>query len=185
MRPQGLNGVMRAGGLEPAAPAGPGDGLEERHPEKLVKADEGDEQVSHLRGGEDRGEPAPAQQPVFPRGLPLDKRSPAVRNCAMLVIHVFAKVKPECAEAFAAASIENARQTLEEPGAVRFDVMRSEEDPCSFVFVEAYLRPEDHLAHRETAHYKKWRDTVEPMMAEPRTAKRYTGLFAPSPKTGS
>jgi quinol monooxygenase YgiN len=33
------------------------------------------------------------------------------------------------------------------------------------------------VRHKETAHYKKWRDTVEAMMAEPRTSLKYSNVF--------
>ena len=59
----------------------------------------------------------------------------------------------------------------------RFDVMQDSEDPTRFVLVEAYRTPEAPAAHKETAHYLTWRDTVAPMMAEPRTSRKYSNCF--------
>ena len=42
---------------------------------------------------------------------------------------------------------------------------------------EAYLTPEDVSKHKETAHYKKWCEQVEPWMSEPRQRSRYSGLY--------
>ncbi len=94
----------------------------------------------------------------------------------LLVVHVHVRVKPECIGDFKAATIENARASLQEPGIARFDVVQQDDDPSRFVLVEAYRDPDAPAAHKETAHYRKWRDTVEGMMAEPRRSVRYVNL---------
>jgi (4S)-4-hydroxy-5-phosphonooxypentane-2,3-dione isomerase len=95
----------------------------------------------------------------------------------MLVVHVHVHVKPECVEDFKKASLENAENSVKEPGIARFDVAQSQEDPTRFVLVEVYKIPEAPAAHKETAHYQKWRDLVAPMMAEQRYSVKYTNLF--------
>jgi len=95
----------------------------------------------------------------------------------MLIVHVFAHVKPEQVEAFKAATTENARHSVEEPGIARFDVIQQADDPTRFVLVEVYRTPDDAARHKETAHYLKWRDAVAGMMAEPRTSIRYSNVF--------
>lgn len=95
----------------------------------------------------------------------------------MLVVHVFVHVKLECIEAFKAASIENAQHSIQEPGIARFDVIQQMDDPARFVLVEVYRTPDDPAAHKETAHYQKWRDTVAAMMAEPRSSIKYANVF--------
>ena len=95
----------------------------------------------------------------------------------LLVVHVQVRVKPEHVEAFRAATLANASQSVKEPGVARFDVMQDNEDPTRFVLVEAYRTPEAPAAHKETAHYLTWRDTVAPMMAEPRTSRKFTHVF--------
>jgi (4S)-4-hydroxy-5-phosphonooxypentane-2,3-dione isomerase len=95
----------------------------------------------------------------------------------MLIVHVHVRVKPDAADAFAAATLENARQSVREPGVVRFDVVRQDDDPTRFLLIEIYRTPADPAAHKETAHYATWRDTVETWMAEPRRSVKYHPLF--------
>ena len=94
----------------------------------------------------------------------------------MLIVHVHVHVKPEFVEAFKAAATENARNSVQEPGIARFDVLQQEDDPTRFLLVEIYRTSEDTARHKETAHYAVWRDTVAPMMAVPRSAIRYANL---------
>ncbi|MGC8886505.1 MAG: putative quinol monooxygenase [Verrucomicrobiia bacterium] len=95
----------------------------------------------------------------------------------MLVVLVQARVKPEFVEEFKQATIENARQSLKEPGIARFDVIQQQDDLTRFVLVEVYRAADATAAHKETAHYKKWRETVEKMMAEPRFSIKYVNVF--------
>jgi len=95
----------------------------------------------------------------------------------MLVVHVFVHVKAEQVEAFKAATIENARNSIREPGVARFDVLQQQDDPQRFVLVEVYRTAEDPARHKETAHYRKWRDTVAEMMAETRSSIKYANVF--------
>jgi (4S)-4-hydroxy-5-phosphonooxypentane-2,3-dione isomerase len=95
----------------------------------------------------------------------------------MLVVHVHVQVKPECVEAFKQATVANARESLKEPGVARFDFAQRQDDPTRFVLVEAYRAAEAPAAHKETKHYQTWRDTVAPMMAEPRTSVKLGSLF--------
>ena len=95
----------------------------------------------------------------------------------MFIVHVFVRVKPNCADAFIQATKENATNSLNEPGIARFDVVRQQDDPTRFVLVEVYRTPQDPALHKETAHYAKWRDTVADMMAEPRSAIKYANAF--------
>jgi len=95
----------------------------------------------------------------------------------MLIVHVFVHVKLQKIEEFKAASIKNARESVKEPGIARFDVIQQRDDPTRFVLVEVYRTSDDPARHKETAHYQKWRDTVADMMAEPRSAVKYTNIF--------
>jgi quinol monooxygenase YgiN len=92
----------------------------------------------------------------------------------MLIVHVHVHVKPEAVEPFRLASIENARCSLQEPGVARFDVLQQADDPTRFVLVEIYRDAQAPARHKETAHYARWRDTVAPWMAEPRTSVKFT-----------
>jgi quinol monooxygenase YgiN len=95
----------------------------------------------------------------------------------MLIVHVFVHVKPDQVDAFTTATLENAQQSVQEPGIARFDVIQQKDDPTRFVLVEVYRTPEDPARHKETAHYQKWRDTVAEMMAEPRSSIKYENVY--------
>jgi (4S)-4-hydroxy-5-phosphonooxypentane-2,3-dione isomerase len=95
----------------------------------------------------------------------------------MMIMHVFIQVKPEHVEAFKAATVENARNSVLEPGIARFDVIQQEDDPTRFTLVEVYRSPEAPTRHKETAHFQKWFETVAEMMAVPRTRTFYTNVF--------
>ncbi len=95
----------------------------------------------------------------------------------MLVVHVDVVVKPESVDAFRAATLENARNSVQEPGIARFDVVQQADAPTRFVLVEVYRTPDDPARHKETTHYQKWRDTVADMMAVPRSSRKFTNCF--------
>ena len=94
----------------------------------------------------------------------------------MLIVHVAVHVTPDSVAPFIAATRENARHSIEEPGVVRFDLIQQDDDPTRFLLVEIYRTPDDPAKHKETAHYATWRDTVAPMMAEGRQSVKYHAL---------
>jgi quinol monooxygenase YgiN len=87
----------------------------------------------------------------------------------MYNVHVFIKVKPEYRQEFIKATIENAASSIKEPGIARFDFLQDTENDHSFVLLEVYKTSQDALKHKETEHYQRWRDSVQEMMAVPRT----------------
>jgi len=95
----------------------------------------------------------------------------------MLIVHVHIHVKSEAVEAFRAATVENASQSVEEAGIARFDFLQQADDPARFMLVEVYRNSDAPARHKETAHYTKWRDTVADMMAEPRTSVKFSNVF--------
>ncbi len=95
----------------------------------------------------------------------------------MQIVHVHVHVKPEFVEAFKQATLENATNSVKEAGIARFDVLQQAEDPTRFILVEIYRTAEASAAHKETAHYKRWRDDVMKMMAEPRQGIKYAYIF--------
>jgi len=99
----------------------------------------------------------------------------------MLIVHVHVRVKPGCVEAFKAATVENARNSVQEPGVARFDVIQQSDDPTRFLLVEVYRTPADADRHKETKHYQVWRDAVAQMMAEPRSSVKYGNVFPDDP----
>jgi quinol monooxygenase YgiN len=95
----------------------------------------------------------------------------------MMIVHVHIYVKPEYVTLFIEASIENARNSLQESGVTRFDLLQQQDDPNRFLLIEIYKSLEDAASHKETAHYKKWRDTVAIMMEEPRKSEKYLLIY--------
>jgi len=117
------------------------------------------------------------QQPGEPmRGTQQGRRAPR-RKVSVLIVHVHVRVKPESVEAFKRASLDNARESVREPGIARFDVVQQQDDPTRFVLVEVYRNADAPAQHKETAHYARWRDTVAPMMAEPRRSVKFNNVF--------
>lgn len=95
----------------------------------------------------------------------------------MYVTIVHVKVKPGHIEDFVRASEANHHLSVKEPGNLRFDVLQKSEDPCEFALYEAYENQEAAAAHKDTAHYLTWRETVAPWMAEARKGVLYEGLL--------
>lgn len=95
----------------------------------------------------------------------------------MYVVCVHVRVGPEHREAFLNASLENARNTVQEPGNLRFDVLQQADDPDCFLLYEVYRDEAGMNAHKETPHYATWRDAVAPWMAQPRKGVKYAAHF--------
>ncbi|MBK8822860.1 MAG: antibiotic biosynthesis monooxygenase [Anaerolineales bacterium] len=95
----------------------------------------------------------------------------------MNIVHVHVHVKPEFVEVFKQATLENASNSVLEEGIARFDVLQQNDDPTRFILVEVYKTVEAPVAHKETAHYAKWRDTVAEMMAEPRQGIKFNNIY--------
>ena len=95
----------------------------------------------------------------------------------MYIVHVHIRVKTEFIESFKDISIENARNSRQEPGIARFDVIQQVDDPSCFELIEVYRTQADPAKHKETAHYNKWRELAEPMLVEPRSRTIYENLF--------
>jgi quinol monooxygenase YgiN len=95
----------------------------------------------------------------------------------MYIVHVHVHVKPDAIDAFRAASLDNARNSVQEPGIARFDLIQQADDPTRFVLVEVYRTPDDPPKHRETAHYQRWAEAVKDLMVEPRSKVVYDNLF--------
>jgi autoinducer 2-degrading protein len=100
-----------------------------------------------------------------------------VRVTDPIVVHVTVRVKPEAVDVFREATLVNARASVTEPGIARFDVLQDRDVPTTFVLVEIYRSADAPAAHKETEHYKRWRDTVADMMAEPRTSLKYASVY--------
>lgn len=90
---------------------------------------------------------------------------------------VYVQVKPEFISDFILATRDNHKNSVQEPGNFRFDILQDSRDPSCFVLYEVYDSETAVLAHKDTAHYAAWRDKVAPWMAKPREGIRHTLLF--------
>jgi len=95
----------------------------------------------------------------------------------MEILQVFIQVKADQVAAFKAATVENARHSLQEPGVHRFDFFQQADDPTRFTLIEVYRTEDAPALHKQTAHYKKWLETVSDMMATPRTRTSYHPIY--------
>jgi autoinducer 2-degrading protein len=102
----------------------------------------------------------------------------------MYVVCVTIWVKPGFEEKFIEAVKTNHAQTRREPGNLRFDVSRQEDDPSRFFLYEVYRTREDFAAHHRTAHYLAWKEAVADWMAQPRQGLKHVSLF-PADETGA
>jgi len=98
----------------------------------------------------------------------------------LLCVHVFVDVKPGMEESFKSATVLNASASAKEPGIVRFDVVQQEDDHTKFILIEVYNNITAPAEHKTTDHYLKWRETVENMMAVPRSAIKFKNIFPSS-----
>jgi quinol monooxygenase YgiN len=95
----------------------------------------------------------------------------------MLIVTVFIHVRESEIESFRRATVDNARESVREPGIARFDVLQQADDPSRFVLIEVYRDSQAPALHKATAHYQRWRDVVEPMMAELRSSAKFENVF--------
>ena len=95
----------------------------------------------------------------------------------MYVVCVTVWVKPGHEQDFVAATRENHHATRREPGNVRFDVLGKEDDPSQFFLYEVYRSRDDFAAHQKTPHYLTWKETVAPLMAQPRQGIKHLSLL--------
>lgn len=94
----------------------------------------------------------------------------------MHIVHVFIHIQPDKLDQFKQASEANAAGSIQEPGIARFDFLQQADDPTRFLLVEVYRTPEDAVKHKETAHYNRWREIVEPLLVEPRSRITYRNI---------
>jgi quinol monooxygenase YgiN len=94
----------------------------------------------------------------------------------MFIVHVHIQVKPQWIGEFIIATNENVEKSRNEPGIARFDLIQQIDEQSRFVLIEVYRSPDDPYEHKETEHYKKWRDTVEKMMEIPRKSVKFKNI---------
>jgi (4S)-4-hydroxy-5-phosphonooxypentane-2,3-dione isomerase len=111
------------------------------------------------------------------QGIVIRTNNKTLKEKTMYIVHVHIHALPDFIDQFKKISIENARESLKEPGIARFDVIQQTDDPTHFELIEVYRTTEDPAQHKKTAHYNSWREKVESMIVEPRTRTTYTNIF--------
>jgi autoinducer 2-degrading protein len=99
----------------------------------------------------------------------------------MIVRIIDVQVKEQSIEDFKRTSVQNREGSIREQGVLRFDVLQSDTDPKHFVLYEVYRDEQATLDHKETEHYRQWRDAVQPMMARKRESTAYTPIDPTDP----
>lgn len=97
----------------------------------------------------------------------------------MIVTFVHVWVKQKHIREFIEASKVNHAESVKEPGNLRFDILQDAGDAAKFVLYEAYDSEDAVAAHKETPHYKAWRETVADWMAKPRKGEKHI-IVAPN-----
>jgi (4S)-4-hydroxy-5-phosphonooxypentane-2,3-dione isomerase len=91
----------------------------------------------------------------------------------MIVTFVHIWVKEPHVDDFIRATAENHENTIKEPGNIRFDFLADAADKTRFILYEVFESEEAIAAHKNTAHYLKWRDLVADWMIKPRQGVRH------------
>jgi (4S)-4-hydroxy-5-phosphonooxypentane-2,3-dione isomerase len=95
----------------------------------------------------------------------------------MVIIQVYVRVKEKEIDQFTMATVENVKNSIHEPGVIRFDFMQEENDPQSFLLTEIYEDHDASSAHKTTSHYLVWRECVADMMDKPREGIKYNAIY--------
>jgi (4S)-4-hydroxy-5-phosphonooxypentane-2,3-dione isomerase len=88
----------------------------------------------------------------------------------MIVRIITVKVKPGQEADFEAATVKNHEGSIAEPGVLRFDVLRDENNPGAYYLYEAYRDEAATAAHKTTDHYAAWKTAVADLIEGDRTS---------------
>ena len=102
-------------------------------------------------------------------------------NIKMLSIFVTIDVKEEFVDQFAAASLEDARGSVEdEPLCYRFDISQDEAVSTRFYLYEVYADEKAFQYHLTTPHFLTWKNQVEPWFVSEPEILRMSSVFPSS-----
>jgi len=94
----------------------------------------------------------------------------------MQMIIVRLEVKPDRVNDFLKLVSFNAAESRKEPGNLRFDVVRSVDNPTLYRLYEVYRDDDAIRAHQATPHYTKWRAEIEALLVTPRLSEKFTSV---------
>ena len=92
---------------------------------------------------------------------------------------VEAEIEPDRMAEFLKMIENNAVQTRKEPDCIRFDVLRSQDQPNRFFFYELYKNVGAIDHHKKQAHYQSWVDFKESGGTISSVTKKADGEFLP------
>ena len=95
----------------------------------------------------------------------------------MNIVVVSIHLRADRVDEFRTITLENAQNSLKEPGVRRFDFIQRVDDRTRFLLIEVYRSEAAIAQHKQTPHYNRWREAVEPLLAEPRTRVVYGNIF--------
>jgi autoinducer 2-degrading protein len=98
-----------------------------------------------------------------------------VKSMHMIIVRL--DVKPDRVDDFLKLVSFNASESRKEPGNLRFDVVRSVDNPTLFRLYEVYRDDAAVRAHQATPHYAKWRAEIEALLLTPRISEKFTSVF--------
>ncbi|MDA3950129.1 MAG: antibiotic biosynthesis monooxygenase [Spirochaeta sp.] len=84
----------------------------------------------------------------------------------IITVHVQAGSEAD----FEEKTIANHTGSLGEPGVLRFDVLKDEDQPGTYYLYEVYRDTEATVAHKETEHYHAWMAAVADLIIGERTS---------------
>ncbi|ADN02233.1 antibiotic biosynthesis monooxygenase [Spirochaeta thermophila] len=100
----------------------------------------------------------------------------------MIVRIITIQVAPGKEKEFEEVTRRNHRGSVQEPGVLRFDVLRSLDTPGKYVLYEVYTDEEATKAHKETEHYKEWKEAAETLTAGPRSGEAFAVIAPEDPE---
>jgi quinol monooxygenase YgiN len=95
----------------------------------------------------------------------------------MYIFQVHHFIKPDQIDSYKAATLENARQTILEPGVLRFDVFQDAQNPAHFSLLEVYRDLAARDAHLQTEHFLKWKDVYLQTQERKGNGDEFNALF--------
>ncbi len=101
----------------------------------------------------------------------------------MIVRLIRVWVKQDSIAAFEAATKLNHVGSLNEPGVLRFDVLRKPDEPGVYLLYEVYASEQAAEEHKQTEHYQVWKEAVAQMMARARESETLA-VVAPTQESG-
>src|SRR5262249_54740292 len=108
----------------------------------------------------------------------LASESDQTLSCRLMhMIIVRLEVRPERVDDFLKLVSFNASESRKESGNLRFDVVRSVDNPMLFRLYEVYFDDAAVRAHQATAHYARWRAEIEALLVTPRLSEKFTSVL--------